>query len=420
MPQAKPWAESMPDEQFDLMRRILAAPSPIGLEAAMTHGLLKPRFQEIALDGWSVHEFKGNAGIVCDTHPGRDDMFSVMFVGHADKIRMQVRQIGDDGKIWINSDSFLPSTVIGHEVTLFSEDPDAPGSFRRLDGGTVEAVGAIHFADGKLRQGESGIKPDMLYLELQVHGERKQEQIKALGIRPGDPILLEREIRRGFSPDTFYGAYLDNGLGCFVTAEIARLVAEHGGLSNVRCLFAIATHEEIGRYGSRVQAGALPPDVLIGLDVSHDFVAAPGVADKRYAPIAMGKGFTLDAGSITSAFLNTFIARAAAERGIPFQPDFGGRDTGTDAMAGVFAAIDAAATSVGFPIRNMHTISECGHTGDVLAAIHAMHATLIDMEAANGGKGLTAEDLRGGHVRLDGVGAIAPVDPASLPAEESK
>ena len=81
-------------------------------------------------------------------------------------------------------------------------------------------------------------------------------------------------------------------------------------------------------------------------------------------------------------------------------------DTGTDAMAAVFASIDAAATSIGFPIRNMHTISECGHTGDVLAAIHATVELLKRMDALNGGAGLKADDLREGHPRLDRAGPL--------------
>ena len=31
-------------------------------------------------------------------------------------------------------------------------------------------------------------------------------------------------------------------------------------------------------------------DVVIGVDVSHDYVAAPGVKDKRFSPVAMDKG----------------------------------------------------------------------------------------------------------------------------------
>ncbi|WP_134019160.1 M20/M25/M40 family metallo-hydrolase [Modicisalibacter xianhensis] len=376
-----PWTRPMPDEQFDLMRRILAAPSPVGLEGAMTYGVLKPYFESFAPDDWHIHQFKGHAGIVLDSHPGRDDLLKVMIIGHADKIRMQVRSIGDDGKIWINTDAFLPTVVVGHEVKLFSEDPENPGSYRTIEGGTVEALGAIHFADPAVRSGEKGIKKEQIYLDLQIHGENKKQQVLNLGVRPGDSILLDRPIRPGFSPNTFYGAYLDNGLGCFVTAEIARLIAEAGGTRQVRMLYAIASYEEIGRFGSRVLAGELKPDVLIGVDVNHDYVAAPGIGDKRMQPLEMGKGFTLAVGAIASEQLNRIIASTAKQYNIPMQRDIVGADTGTDGMAGVLAAVDCAATSIGFPIRNMHTISETGNTQDLLAAIHGLTRTVQALDA---------------------------------------
>lgn len=399
MAERKPWTEAMPDDQFGIMRDILAAPSPIGLESAMTLGVLKPHFDSFMPSSWAMHRYVGNAGVVWDSHPGEDDRFSVMLVGHADKIRLQVRKVGADGKIWVNSDSFLPTTLIGHEVTLFSEDPDAPGNYRRLDGGTIEALGAIHFSDPAQRTGDKGIRPNSLYLDLQIHGKNKADQIKRLGIKPGDPLLLNRPIKRGFSPDTFYGAYLDNGLGCFVTAEVARLVAAAGDTKNIRCLYAIASHEEIGRFGSRVLAGELKPDVLIGVDVNHDYVAAPGIGDRNMQPLEMGKGFTLSCGAIVSEALNARIKRAAHVHDIPMQIDVSGRDTGTDGMAAVLASVDSAATSVGFPTRNMHTISESGHTGDVLAAIHVLKETLLALDAESDPR----EAFRSEHPRLDNV-----------------
>ena len=389
----------MPERQFQFMREILAAPSPIGLEAAMSYGVLKPYFEKIMPKSWGIHQFRGNAGIVVDTHPGEDDRTSVMLIGHADKIRMQVRSIGEDGKIWINSDSFLPTTLIGHEVNLFSRDPRKAGQYRILEGGTIEALGAIHFATPEVRSGKKGIDPSMLYLELQVHGEDRKKQIEKLGIRPGDPILLNRPIRRGFSKDTFYGAYLDNGLGCFVCAELAKLIAKAPELKHTRVLFTIATHEEIGRFGSAVIAGELKPDVLIGIDVNHDLKAAPGVSSRRFTPLEMGKGFTLSTGAIASEHLNSIIEIASHAKGIPVQVDPCGRDTGTDAMAAVLAGVDAAATSVGFPIRNMHTISESGHTGDVLACIHGLDATIRKMDKDK----VSSDDFRNGHPRLDQV-----------------
>ena len=381
MSENKPWAAPMPEAQFDRMRDIISAPSPVGLESAMTLGVIKPQMDCFAPEGWHLHQFKGNAGAVWDTHPGRDDMFTVMLIGHADKIRLQVRSIGADGKIWVNSDSFLPCTLLGHEVTLFSENPESPGDYRALQGGTIEALGAIHFSDPTQRTGAKGIKPEQLYLDLQIHGEEKKKQIENLGVRPGDTLILNRPIKRGFSPDTFFGAYLDNGLGCFVTVEIARLIAEAGGTNNVRCLFAIAAFEEIGRFGSRVLAGEMKPDVLIGVDVNHDYVAAPNIASRKMQPLEMGKGFTMGEGAITSPQLNARIEREAIKHGIPMQRDVLGRDTGTDGMAGVLASVDCAATTIGFPTRNMHTISESGHTGDVLASIHALFETIKTMDS---------------------------------------
>lgn len=401
MTQEKLWQQSMPDQQFAVMKEILAAPSPIGLEGAMTHGVLTDYFNKFKLDHWKIHSFKGNAGIVYDTDPEAEDKLSVMIVGHADKIRMQVRSIGDDGKIWINSDSFLPCTLIGHEVMLFSEDPENPGQYRTIKGGTVEAIGAIHFSPPEMRTGSSGITKEMLYVELQLHGEKRKDQVLNLGIKPGDSILLNRPIKRGFSKDTFYGAYLDNGLGCFVAAEVTRIIAEQGGLKNVRLLSAMAAYEEIGRFGSRVLAREFAPDVLIAADVSHDYKAAPNLSAKRPTPNAMGEGFSLAVGSIVSEKLNSLYETVTKAEGIPMQRTVVGHDTGTDGMASVLACVDSAATSIGFPIRNMHTISESGYTGDVLAAIHGTVALLNHLNKMNGGKGATAEDFKSGHPRLD-------------------
>lgn len=393
-----PWARPMDEESFTFMRDLLAAPSPVGYEGAMTFGVLEPWLERVKLDHWKVRRFVGNASLVLDTDPGdAGEKLTIMICGHADKIRCQVRSIGEDGKIWIDSDSFLPMTLLGHEVLLFSRLPGDPVKTRVLKGGTIEALGAIHFADAETRSGKKGVKKEALYLELQLTGEERKAQVDALGIRPGDPILIDRPIKRGFGDDAFYGAYLDNGLGVFCAAMAAKLLAEAGGLKNVRVLFAAASHEEIGRMGSRVIAGEMTPDVLLAVDVNHDYEAAPGIGDRRMTPLRMGQGFTLSTGAIVSEQLNSIIEAEATKAGIPYQMSVVGRDTGTDGMAAVLAGRDAAATSIGFPIRNMHTPSESGHTGDVLAAVHGIVRAIQAMDAA----AMTRDDFRAGHVRLD-------------------
>ena len=399
------WEKSMPEKQFEWMREILAAPSPIGLEAAMSYGVIKPYFEKIKPKSWGIHQFKGNAGIVLDSHPGEDDRTSVMIIGHADKIRLQVRSIGNDGKIWVNSDSFLPCTLIGHEVKLFSQDPKKPGKYRLIEGGTIEALGAIHFSEPAQRTGDKGIKPTDLYLELQMYGDKCKEKIEKLGIRAGDPIILNRPIKRGFTKDTFYGAYLDNGLGCFLVTELARIFSKKP-LKNLRILYTIATHEEIGRFGATAIAGEMKPDILIGADVNHDYDAAPGLGAKRMNSLTMGKGFSITGGSVTSDYLCSLIEKSCLERDIPYQMDMSGRDTGTDAMAAALAGFDSAVTSVGFPIRNMHTISETGHTKDILASIAGMEALFRDMDKMNRNKGITSDDFKNNHARLDTITSL--------------
>eukprot|EP01052_Picozoa_sp_SAG31_P033384 SAG31_NODE_3764_length_3904_cov_1.346386_2_plen_159_part_00 len=143
---------------------------------------------------------------------------------------------------------------------MYNEVTEEDGSVGyRVTRGTVEALGAIHFAPAKYRTGDAGIKPNQLYIELGLHGEKRKEQAEALGVRPGDPVLLDRPIKRCAAPNTFSGAYLDNGLGCFVAAEVARLVAEQSDpLQNVRLLASFASHEEIGRFGSRCDMPRVP------------------------------------------------------------------------------------------------------------------------------------------------------------------
>ena len=45
----------MPKAQFDFMREVLAAPSPVGLEAAMSYGVLKPAFEKWMPKSWEIH-----------------------------------------------------------------------------------------------------------------------------------------------------------------------------------------------------------------------------------------------------------------------------------------------------------------------------------------------------------------------------
>jgi putative aminopeptidase FrvX len=87
---------------WNLLKKICSAPSPIGFEASMTFGIIEPIFKSLNRN-WIIHKFKGSAGIVLEK-PGKSRSrdvsraegssgLSAMVIGHADKIRVQVRSI---------------------------------------------------------------------------------------------------------------------------------------------------------------------------------------------------------------------------------------------------------------------------------------------------------------------------------------
>ena len=53
----------MADDEFELMRKILSAPSPVSLEAAMTFGVLRPYMKKFAPEPWAFHTFRGGTSL---------------------------------------------------------------------------------------------------------------------------------------------------------------------------------------------------------------------------------------------------------------------------------------------------------------------------------------------------------------------
>ncbi|GAM58558.1 hypothetical protein JCM19231_2023 [Vibrio ishigakensis] len=51
----------------------------------------------------------------------------------------------------------------------------------------------------------------------------------------------------------------------------------------------------------------------------------------------------------------------------------------------------------------MHTSSESAHTGDLKASIYAITELLRHFNDMNEGKGITRDDLKNSHIRLDNL-----------------
>ena len=65
----------------------------------------------------------------------------------------------------------------------------------------------------------------------------------------------------------------------------------------------------------------------------------------------------------------------------------------------------------------MHTVSEAGHTGDVVAAAAAVEHALVAMDGWGGGRGISRADFEAGHPRLDLAQVVTAEDVAAAAAE---
>lgn len=127
-------------------------------------------------------------------------------------------------------------------------------------------------------------------------------------------------------------------------------------------MYAVATtQEEVGLRGALVSAYGIAPDIGIAIDVCH--AETPGVPEWRTS--SLGKGPELTQGGNIHPKVYAGLEKAAAELGIPVQPDVAPAATGTDAWAIQVTRSGVATGLVSIPLRYMHTSVEALSMGDV-------------------------------------------------------
>ena len=88
--------------------------------------------------------------------------------------------------------------------------------------GTVQSLPPIHYIDSEYIKGTKCTNKDTLYVDIGVYTKKKVEK---LGIKTGDSILLHRKIKKSIDPNVFSGAYLDNGVGCYIVSKLAKEIS---------------------------------------------------------------------------------------------------------------------------------------------------------------------------------------------------
>jgi putative aminopeptidase FrvX len=199
-----------------------------------------------------------------------------------------------------------------------------------------------------------------------------------MGIHVGSVVTFEDEFMV-MNQQYFVGRALDNRIGGFMIAEVARMLKENKQELPFGLYIVNAVQEEIGLRGAEMVAHRIQPDVAIITDVTHD-TQAPMYEKKTSGDLHCGKGPVITYGPAVQNNLRDLIIGTAATADIPFQRAAATRATGTDTDAFAYSNSGVAAALISLPLKYMHTTVETVHRDDVENVIRLIYETLLRIE----------------------------------------
>jgi putative aminopeptidase FrvX len=241
--------------------------------------------------------------------------------------------------------------------------------------GPVKAVfgwPAIHTRIG----GEKETQPKVENLTLDCGG-RSRKEVEELGIVIGSVATYEEgfdELAYGY----MIGRAMDNRIGGFMIAEVARLLKENKKKLPFGLYIVNAVQEEIGLRGAEMMARRIKPDVAIITDVTHD-TTTPMINKAIEGDIACGKGPSLAFGPAVHNKLLALVQDVAEEHKIPVQLRTVSRSTGTDTDSFAYANDGCPSVLISIPLRYMHTTVEMLHRNDIENTIRLMYETVLTL-----------------------------------------
>ncbi len=325
------------------------------------------------VDAWDIDNYGTVYGII---NPGKD--YKVVIEGHADEIGWIVNYISNEGFINVirngGSDHIIAPAK---RVNIHTDKGIVKGVFG------WPAIHTRHGEDAKLAPKTTNIFVDV--------GAKDKAEVAEMGIHVGCLITFEDEFL--ILNDRFYvGRALDNRMGGFCIAEVARLIKEN----NIDLPFSLyivnSVQEEIGLRGAEMIAQSIKPNVAIVTDVTHD-THTPLVNAQKHGDVKSGKGPSVTYAPAVQNKLLQLIIDTAAEKEIPIQREAAGRRTGTDTDAFAYSNGGVPSALISLPLRYMHTTVEMAHKSDAENVIRLIYETLQKIEANHDFKYLTRAEL---------------------------
>lgn len=341
---------------LDFLKTYLNNASPTGFESKgqkLWLDYISPYIDEHIVDPYGTV-----AGVI---NPGQT--FKVVIEAHADEISWFVKYITPEGLIYVTRNGGSDHQIApSKRVNIHTKK------------GTVKAVfgwPAIHTRKRDADSKEPQPKIENIFLDC---GARTKEEVEKLGIHVGCVITYEDGYEE-LAYDNIICRALDNRIGGFMIAEVARLLNENKKKLPYSLYVVNAVQEEVGLRGAEMMSRRIKADAAIITDVTHDSTT-PMISKVLEGEIACGKGPVLSyAPAVHNLLLNELI-EAAEKNKIPYQLLAANRSTGTDTDAFAYAGEGTPSALISLPLRYMHTTVEMINKKDVEQTILLMYHAL--------------------------------------------
>ena len=333
-------------------------PSPTGFESEGQKLWLK--YLEPYIDEHHIDNYGTAYGII---NPGQD--FRVVIEGHADEISWFVHYITDDGFIYLVRNGGSDHQIApSKRVNIHTDNGIVKGVFG------WPAIHTRHGEDAKLTP-----KLNNIFIDI---GAKNKKEVEEMGVHVGCVITYEDEFM--MLNDRYYvGRALDNRMGGFCIAQVARLLKEEKVNLPFTLYVVNAVQEEVGLRGAQMITDTIKPHVALVTDVTHD-THTPLLNKKKVGDIKSGEGPSVTyAPAVHNKLLRLIIDTAKAQE-IPIQREASSRSTGTDTDAFAYSNGGVPSALISLPLRYMHTTVEMAHKNDVENVIRLIFETLKNIE----------------------------------------
>jgi putative aminopeptidase FrvX len=343
-------------DSFAFMKTLLNTPSPTGFESPGQQVWLQyitPLVDETFTDPYGTA-----VGVINPKAP-----FKVVIEAHADEISWFVNYISNEGLIYLKRNG-----GVDHQIA------PAKRVFIHGSKGPVKAVfgwPAIHTRLNNPESKEPQPKVDNLFLDC---GARSKKEVEDLGIHIGAVVVYEEGFEE-LAYNYYIARAMDNRIGGFMIAEVARLIKENKNKLPFALYIVNAVQEEIGLRGAEMIARRIKPDVAIITDVTHD-TQTPMINKIIEGDIACSKGPSMAFGPAVHNKLLDLIIKTADKNKIPYQNRAVSRSTGTDTDSFAYANDGCPSALISIPLRYMHTTVEMLHKNDIENTIKLIYETL--------------------------------------------